>query len=116
MVAPPATASRAALRLHAVSIAGDFQECGAALRRAALEAVSTRPSASAAAFASAIVDAARQCPLSGTDETMLSKAVESLVTTDVSDDDEDADAESARLKLLASLLDLVRKRRRIQQM
>ena len=34
MVAPPATASRAALRLHAVSIAGDFQDCGAALRRA----------------------------------------------------------------------------------
>ena len=33
-----------------------------------------------------------------------SKAVESLVTTDVSEDDEDADAESARLKLLASLL------------
>ena len=98
MVAPPAR--RRERRLHAVSIAGDFQEAARLDERPSKPSLQDRrrpprpsPSRSGAAV-----------PSAATEETMLSKAVESLVTTDVSDDDEDADAESARLKLLASLL------------
>lgn len=112
VITPPATASRAALRLDAIALAGDTLRCGAALRRAALQAVATKPSASAAAFAAAVLDAARACPVDAGDAAMLSKAVASLVTDEAVEEEEPAaddeepvaDVATARLKLLASLL------------